>query len=147
MIKDVLLVSIKEAAGSSRFANGDWKDLHLLSPAISDLMSVGGWVPFVMEQYLTMCERAETSQPLHTFCKDVLNAMVAISARPELWSGSLISARISSRVQSYAKALHPLNQEDKTKLLKVLDGLIDLGDRRAVALEQSEAFRDFQRAG
>lgn len=147
MIKDVLLVSTKEAAGSSRFANGDWKDLYLLSPAISDLMSVGGWVPFVMEQYLTMCERAETSQPLHTFCKDVLNAMVAISARPELWSGSLISARISSRVQSYAKALHPLNQEDKTRLLKVLDGLIDLGDRRAVALEQSEAFRDFQRAG
>ena len=72
--------------------------------------------------------------------------MVAISARPELWSGSLISARISARVQSYAKALHPLTQEDKTRLLQVLDGLIDLGDRRAVALEQSEAFRDFQRA-
>jgi hypothetical protein len=145
MIKNVLLVSVPEAHGSCRFANGDWKDFYFLSPAISELMGAAGWVPFVMEQYLTMCERAGVHQPLNAFCEDVRHAMEVVSARPELWSGSLISARISARVQSYAKDLHPLSQIDKTNLLEVLDCLIDLGDRRAVALEQSEAFRNLQR--
>ena len=145
MIKDVMLVSVQEAPGSYRFSNGDWTDLHNLSPAISELMATAGWAPYVMEQYLTMCERAGTNQPLNAFCEDVSHSMRAVSARPELWSGSLITARISARIQCYATALYPLSQIDQTKLLQVLDGLIDLGDRRAVALEQSEAFRNLQR--
>lgn len=144
MIKDVLLVSVPEARGSARFANGDWQELHLMSPAISQLMRTAGWVPFVMEQYLSMCERAGFHQPLDAFCEDITCAMNVVSARPELWSGSMISAKISARVHAYAKALHPLSQADKMKLLRVLDGLIDLGDRRAVALEQSEEFRSLQ---
>lgn len=144
MIKDVLLVSVLEARGSARFANGDWHELHLLSPAISNLMSSAGWAPYVMEQYLSMCERAGAHQPLDAFCNDVTCSMEVVSVRPELWSGSLISARISARVHGYAKALHPLSQSDKSKLLRVLDRLIDLGDRRAVALEQSEEFRSIQ---
>jgi len=38
----------------------------------------------------------------------------------------------------------PLKLQDAHELLKVLDALIDLGDRRSAALEQTEAFRGIQ---
>ena len=97
-----------------------------------------------MEQYLQMCERAGVNEPVDTFCDNILASVEVVLSRPELWSGSFIAARVSSRVQYYAKTLHPLLRKDRTRLLQVLDAMIDLGDRRAVALEQSEVFRTLQ---
>ena len=145
MIKDVLLIAVTDAPNSARFSNGQWEDVHMFSQNISKLMSVGGWSPFVMGQYLEMCERAGVSQPLDAFCDDILSAVNIVLDRPELWSGTFLTAKISSRVQHYARILHPLSIDDRTRLLQVLDSMIDLGDRRAVALEQSEVFRSLQR--
>ena len=38
------------------------------------------------------------------------------------------------------------NEQQAQGLLRVLDALIDLGDRRSAALEQTEAFRNIQRS-
>lgn len=44
-------------------------------------------------------------------------------------------------VQVLADSSYPLTADKSPSLLVVLDALIDLGDRRSAALEQSEAFR------
>ncbi len=145
IIKDLLLVSVEKASESARFANGDWEDLHRLSEGVSKFMAKAGWVPFVMEQYLKLCSRAGASQPIDAFCDDILISLKVVAKRPELWAGTGILAQISARVQYYAEAAEPLAQNNKHRLLQVLDGLIDLGDRRAVSLEQSEVFRNLQK--
>jgi len=38
----------------------------------------------------------------------------------------------------------PLRLEDAQELLILLDALVDLGDRRSAALEQTEAFKGIQ---
>jgi hypothetical protein len=47
-------------------------------------------------------------------------------------------------VQRQADWNFPLKLSDAQELLNVLDALIDLGDRRSAALEQTEAFRGIQ---
>jgi hypothetical protein len=47
-------------------------------------------------------------------------------------------------VQRQADWNFPLQLQDAQELLMVLDALIDLGDRRSAALEQTEAFRGIQ---
>jgi hypothetical protein len=47
-------------------------------------------------------------------------------------------------VQRLADANFPLRTKQAQELLRVLDALIDLGDRRSAALEQAEAFRGIQ---
>ncbi|NBF11589.1 hypothetical protein [Pseudomonas sp. Fl4BN1] len=42
-------------------------------------------------------------------------------------------------VQRLADKHFPLDQDQSLGLLRILDALIDLGDRRSAALEQSEA--------
>ena len=52
--------------------------------------------------------------------------------------------RSPATVQRLADANFPLGADQAQELLNVLDALIELGDRRSVALEQSEAFRGVQ---
>jgi hypothetical protein len=58
--------------------------------------------------------------------------------------GTLLSARIAGVVQRLADGNYPLRSDQAQQLLKVLDALIDLGDRRSAALEQTEAFKGVQ---
>jgi hypothetical protein len=46
--------------------------------------------------------------------------------------------------EGLAEANYPLEVDRARGLLKLLDALIDLGDRRSAALEQDEAFRRVQ---
>ena len=55
-----------------------------------------------------------------------------------------IAARISGVGEVLAEANHPLTRANARDLLIVLDRLVDMGDRRAAALQQSEHFRGVQ---
>jgi hypothetical protein len=57
---------------------------------------------------------------------------------------SQLPARIAGIVQRQADWNFPLKLSDAQELLKVLDALIDLGDRRSAVLEQTEAFKGIQ---
>jgi hypothetical protein len=46
--------------------------------------------------------------------------------------------------RAFFRANYPLRVDQAQGLLRVLDGLIDLGDRRSAALEQTEAFKGIQ---
>jgi hypothetical protein len=71
-------------------------------------------------------------------------ALAAIKNVEDGWTGTLLAARVAGVVQRQADWNFPLKPSDAQELLKVLDALIDLGDRRSAALEQTEAFKGIQ---
>ena len=79
------------------------------------------------------------------FGQQVNAALSAIGNAEEGWAGTMLPAQIAGVVQRLADWNFPLCLEDAQELLEVLDALIDLGDRRSAALEQTEAFKQIQR--
>ena len=144
MVTSFLLISVKNAPGAARFANGEWTDLPLLMPLIEKLMLAAGWSAGVMDAYLLLCERAVANFPIEAFTWHVSASMDATGYRQESWNGSGTSAGVSSAIQRLAEAHHPLTRDQARRLLILLDRLVDMGDRRAAALQQSEHFRNIQ---
>ena len=144
LIKSLLFVSIGSAPGAKRFANGDWTDLPRVMPLIEKIVRGAGWAPFVMETFLSLCERAGAAYPVDAFAEQAITALNALKGSSASWTGLMHPARLSGIVQVVADANYPLTADQSRRLLIVLDALIDLGDRRSAALEQSEAFRNTQ---
>jgi hypothetical protein len=144
MIRSFLLVSVENAPGAMRFANGAWSELPRMIPLIDVLMQRAGWSLFVIGTYLTLCERAGAEFPIETFIRHITALSDAQGNFPAQWSGSNVAARISSVVQLMAEANRPLTRVHARELLLILDRLVDTGDRRAAALQQSEHFRGVQ---
>jgi hypothetical protein len=144
MVTSFLLVSVKNAPGAARFANGKWADLPRLLPLIEKLMTAAGWSAGVMDAYLVLCERATANFPVEAFRRHVSAGMNAVGFRQESWNSSGTSAGVSSAIQRFAEADYPLTRDHARHLLTLLDRLVDMGDRRAAALEQSEHFRSIQ---
>jgi hypothetical protein len=81
MVTSFLLVSVKDARGAARFANGEWTDLPRLLPLIDKLMTTAGWSAGVMDVYLILCERAGSNFPVDTFTRHVSASMDATGFR------------------------------------------------------------------
>ena len=144
-IKALLFVPFSEAAPEAvRFANGDWTDIPQVLPLIDRLVGACGWAPYVMETFLTTAERAGVSYPIDSFVSLTTRVLDELGDNSDGWVGTMIPARIAGAVQVLADGNYPLSQERATALLRILDMLIDLGDRRAAALEESETFRATQ---
>ncbi|NAT25577.1 hypothetical protein, partial [Pseudomonas syringae] len=140
LIKSLLFVIVEHASGAARFANGNWDDVSRVMPVIDRMVRAAGWNPYVMRQFITLCERSGGSYPADTFADQVLEQIVD-GRLPTGWKGTSIPAAIAALVQAYADRLHPLTSPLARRLLEVLDALVDLGDRRSAALQQSESFR------
>ena len=144
MIEALLLVSVEGASGATRFANGDWSDLARVMPLVEAIMQGAGWSAFVMETYLTLCERADSAFPIEAFTGHVIPSIEAQKDNPHMWSDSTIPARIAGVVQRLAETNYPPSPSQARDLLEILDLLVDMGDRRSAALQQSEYFRGVQ---
>lgn len=140
LIKSLLFVIVEHASGAARFANGNWDDVSHVMPLIDRMVRAAGWNPYVMRQFTTLCERSGAAYPVDAFAEQVLSQIVQ-GRLPAGWKGSSIPAAIAALVQSYADRMHPLPSHLARELLQVLDALVDLGDRRSAALQQSESFR------
>ncbi len=140
LIKSLLFVVVEHAPGSARFANGRWDDLDLVMPLVDRIVRAVGWHPFVARQFVSVCERSGAAYPAMTFADQVL-AQIVDGRLPDAWKGTLLPAAIAALVQAHADRHHPLPGALARKLLQVLDALVDLGDRRSAALQQSESFR------
>lgn len=141
MIRSFMLVSAKDCTDSARFANGKWDDLPALLGQIDRLMVAAGWVDSVMNTFITLSERAITQMPIEDFERMVSSSMEAEGFRLERWNASDIPASLSGVIQGLADANYPLTSKQARGLLVILDRLVDIGDRRAAALQQSEHFR------
>jgi hypothetical protein len=97
-----------------------------------------------MDVYLLLCERAGPHFPVEAFTQHVSASIDATGFRQETWSSSGTLAGVSSAIQRLAEAHYPLTRDQARHLLILLDRLVDMGDRRAAALQQSEHFRSIQ---
>jgi ATPase family protein associated with various cellular activities (AAA) len=145
LIKELLFVFIVEdAPGATRFANGDWTQIGIIMPIVTRLVTAIGWSPFVMDTFLTLCEWASAAYPLDAFATQVNAVLDSLPNAKGSWAGTRLPARIAATVQRLVDANFPIRADQAQELLRVLDALIDLGDRRSAALEQTEAFREVQ---
>jgi hypothetical protein len=144
LIAALLFVSVATAPGAARYANGDWSRIDIVLPIINRMVRNIGWSPYVMGKFLDLCERAGRAYPISEFGSQANAALAAISNAEEGWTGTMLPARIAAVVQRQADWNFPLKLPDAQKLLDALDALVDLGDRRSAALEQTEAFKGIQ---
>ena len=145
LISVLLFVHIRQnASGAVRYANGDWSEIDAIMPIIDKMVRHIGWSPHVMSNFLDLCERAGKSYPVSTFAQQMNVALSDASNVSTKWNELRLLPRIAAIVQRQADWNYRLRYEDAHALLKILDALIDLGDRRSAALEQTEAFRSIQ---
>lgn len=140
----LMFVGVERATLAHRFSNGDWSDIELIIPTVERFVRSAGWAPTIMEDFLTLAERAREDFPAEVFADAVLAALAAKSDLGARWRGTMIAARIASRVQDIADRSSPLPLVLGQKLLRILDTLVDQGDRRSAALQISPAFRDLR---
>lgn len=146
LIKALLFVPLDEpAGGSARFANGDWSQVGIVMPIVTKMIGSAGWSTFVAQTFMTLCERAGTAYPVRDFAAQANLMLDALPNAKGAWSGTTLPARVAATVQRLADANFPLRSDDAQSLLRILDALIDLGDRRSAALELTSAFKNVQR--
>ena len=140
LVDSLLFVIVDDAPGAKRFANGHWEDLGKVMPLIDRMVRSAGWNPYVARKFVTLCERTGAAYPADTFADQML-AQIVDGRLPSAWKSAQIPAKIAALVQAHADRQHPLPTSLARKLLQLLDALVDLGDRRSAALQQSECFR------
>ena len=140
VVRALFFVPIDDAAPrSARYANGDWSELGMAMPIVSKVLTELGWSRDVMHWFLLLCERAGKDYPIDAFAAQVAGVVESAEDR---WSGTTIPSRIAAMIQRLADANYPIEGDLARRLLVALDALVDLGDRRSVALERSPAFRE-----
>lgn len=140
LIKSLLFVSVEHAPRAARFANGRWEDIGRVLHLVDRMVRAAGWNSYVARQFVTLCERAGAAYPAETWADQVLS-LVVDGYLPDGWKSTSVPAALAGLVQAHADRQHPLPPDLARKLLRVLDALVDLGDRRSAALQQSESFR------
>ncbi|WP_199200455.1 ATP-binding protein [Alkalicaulis satelles] len=142
LIKDYLFVSVLDAPAAARFANGDWQDVELITPFAEKLIKRAGWMPFVAAQFILMSERARDHLSTGWFADRVLEILCFDKIDLLSFQEHMIPARIATLVQYFADRSPTLPLSEAGKLLRILDTLVDLGDRRSATLQLSPAFRN-----
>jgi len=140
----LMFVAVEHAGKSERYVNGDWSDIGRILPIIDRFVRAAGWSSSIMSRYLTLCERSKTAYPADLFADQVLDVIDRQTAHLKGWHGTLLPARIAGLVQHFADRQTPMAPMLAQKLLRILDLLVDMGNRRSAALQLSESFREVQ---
>ncbi|MFA0812775.1 hypothetical protein [Microbulbifer epialgicus] len=144
LVETMLFVSVERADLAARYVNGDWSEIERIIPIIDKFIRNAGWAASVMYHFLTLCERAKDNYPAEPFADQVLSIIGDGPEKLKGWNGTFIAARIAELIQHFSHRDTPMNQELAQKFLKILDMLVDMGDRRSAALQLSEAFREIR---
>lgn len=142
LARTLMFVSVERANGAARFVNGDWSEIAFLLPLVDRIVRAAGWAPSVMGSFLTLCERARDAYPSDRFAEQVIEVLGPGDGTPAGWTGTLLTARIAGLVQHFSNRDTPMPTTLARALLRLLDRLVDTGDRRSAALQLSEAFRE-----
>jgi len=147
LIETLMFVSVEHAALAARYVNGDWSEISRILPLIDRFVRVGGWTASVMGRFLTLCERAKAAYPAEAFADQILAVIGGGPEQLKGWQYAAIPARIAGLVQHFADSDAPVPLHVAQKFLRILDLLVDMGDRRSAALQLGEAFREIRAAG
>jgi hypothetical protein len=140
----LMFVSVEHAALATRYVNGDWSDIDRIIPIVDRFVRFAGWAYVVMSHYLTLCERSKDAFPAEQFADQVLHVIDDNGNLLKGWHGTSLPARIAGLVQYLVDRETPAPATLAQKFLRILDLLVDMGDRRSAALQLSEAFREIQ---
>jgi len=128
--------------GAARFANGDWSDVSVVLPLTEPILEAHGESPTVVSAFLTRCERAFETYPIDQFVRQLPLVLGRSEGMPLGWRRSLLPARLAGLIQRFSEKAQPLPIAMARALLSALDALVDMGDRRAAAVQTSEVFKD-----
>ncbi len=142
LVNTLMFVSVERADMAARYANGDWSEISHILPLIDRFVRAGGWAASVMDPFLTLCERARANYPAEAFADQLLSIIGDGPNNLKSWHGTFIPARIAELVQHFTHRDTPMKLALAQKFLRILDMLVDMGDRRSAALQLSEAFRE-----
>jgi hypothetical protein len=105
-----------------------------------------GDVPHVIGSFLTLCESAVEHYPPEVFVEQIDAILNKQPGVPVGWYGTTIQGRIAALVHAFAERSQPLSRALAQSMLRILDRLVDMGDRRSAALQTSEIFKDVRQA-
>ena len=144
LVRTLMFVSIERADLAARYVNGDWSEISRILPLVDRFVRAGGWAASVMDPFLTLCERARDYYPADAFADQVLTIISDGPDDLKGWHGTFIPTRIAQLVQHFAHRDTPMRLPLAQQLLRILDILVDMGDRRSAALQLGEAFREIR---
>jgi len=142
LVRIFLFVNVEYAGGAIRFANGNWEDINLILPIIDLFVRNVGDIPQITSPFLTLCERAVDHYPSSVFVDQVTCFLGKQKGTPLGWRHTIIPSRIASLIYLFAERSQPLPENLAQTMLRVLDRLVDMGDRRSSALQASEIFKN-----
>jgi hypothetical protein len=146
IVRVFLFATGVQAGQSSRFANGDWRDVAAVLPIIDPFVRAVGDVPHVIGSFLTLCESAVEHYPPDVFVDQIGEVLTKQSGVPIGWYGTTIPSRIAALIHAFAERSQPLSPQLAQSMLRILDRLVDMGDRRSAALQTSEIFKNVRQA-
>ena len=144
LVRTLMFVSVERADLAARYVNGDWSEIGRILPLIDRFVRAGGWAGSVMDPFLTLCERAKANYPAEAFADQVFAIIGDGPDNLKGWHGTFIPARIAELVQHFAHRDAPMTLSLAQQFLRILDMLVDMGDRRSAALQLGEAFREIR---
>jgi hypothetical protein len=142
LVRCFLFITIEYAGGAARFANRDWREIGRVLLVVDPFVRAVGDIPYVASSFLTLCERSVEHYPAEAFVSQVTQLLENQADTPVGWRKSTTPARIAALIHAFAERTQPLPVELAQRMLHILDRLVDMGDRRGAALQQSEIFKD-----
>ena len=145
MIRSIFFVEVEKAMGAARFANGNWSDISAVLPLTEPILEAHGENPTVVSAFLARCERAFEAYPVDQFVAQLPLVLRRSAGMPLGWRRTLLPARLAGLIQRFSELTQPLPTAMAPVLLSALDALVDMGDRRAAAVQTSEVFKDVRK--
>ena len=146
VIQNLFFVSIDNASQATRFANGDFSDLHLILPIIETIAGAAAKSNIGLEAYLNLCERSISLFPTAPFVHVVNDILGKSATAPLEWIGTSVPGRIAALIHDLAERDRPLDPALSRAMLVILDALVDIGDRRSAALQANQIFSEVRLA-
>jgi hypothetical protein len=136
----MLLDAGRPCDAAKRFANRDWSQIQQAMVLVNRVVATIGDLASVLTMFLDLVERSFEYYALDDFIAQIESIPVRLWASRSAWSNSFSSSKLAALIQNFAEREKPLSPANQTALLRVLDRLIEVGDRRSAALQTSEIF-------
>jgi hypothetical protein len=140
IVQHLFFAEMGYAGGAVRFANGNWADVRAVIPVFEPVLRAHGSVTFVARSWMSLCESSFEHYPIEHFVEN-LEHLFGSGGTQAGWRSTQLPARLSGLIQRFSERKQPMPMGMAQKLLRALDRLVDMGDRRAAAVQLSEVFR------
>jgi hypothetical protein len=140
LVKHLFFADFGYAGGAVRFANRNWAEVGAVVPIFEPILRAHGSVAFVARAWMSLCESSFDHYPVQHFV-DYLEHLLVDEGTPAGWRDTQLPGRLSGLIQRFSERQQPMPLKMAQKLLGALDRLVDMGDRRAAAVQLSEVFR------